>query len=264
LTPIQPKIPHHKMMNPHLKTLAAGTLALAAFAVTSFAQPIASDNAGNYLGDWTNGSNSGTGFGAWDLYGEGSFGNFIGDSVDQGFGNVNTSGSAFGMWGNPSGSNFSNAQRAFSDALSVGNSFSIQLAIAFRNGAKGISLFSGGFAEGNEIWNFNVGGDQYTAGGVNQTWAYDQTSVFNLSATQLSATSIGIALTRGSDSYSTTINDTGLLTGFRLYVGSTEDGAALNNLYFNNLTVVPEPSTYALLGLGAASVLWRIRRRKTS
>jgi hypothetical protein len=28
------------------------------------------------------------------------------------------------------------------------------------------------------------------------------------------------------------------------------------------LTVVPEPSTYALFGMGAAFILWRVRRRK--
>jgi hypothetical protein len=254
-------------MKPISKILIVMALVVAGHVLTLSAQ-IASDNASNYTSaTWINGSNLGTGFGAWDLYisTNGTAGRFIGDSVAQGFGNINTNGSSFGMWGNPVGDNYSNAQRAFSNALSVGNSFSIQLAIAYRNGSKGISLFSGGFAPANEIWNFNVGGDQYSAGGVIQTsWAYSQTSIFNLTASQTSATSIDISLTRGSDNYTTTISNTGALSGFRLYVGSTDATGNLNNLYFNNLSVVPEPSTYALLGLGAASVLWRIRRRRIS
>lgn len=52
----------------------------------------------------------------------------------------------------------------------------------------------------------------------------------------------------------------------KFYTGGYAGGDDQNNygMYFNNLTTVPEPSTYALLGLGAASVLWRIRRRKAN
>lgn len=226
------------------------------------------DNAANYGGvgepEWTNSANAGTGFGAWNLFTTGLGGRFLGSSASQGFGDIDTAGQSFGMFGNPSGDNYSNAERGFSSALSVGDTFSINLSVAFRNGNKGISLFSGGFAPANEVWNFNVGGDNYTAGGTNLGWAYSQTSIFNLLATQTSSDSYSISLTRGIDTYSTNVSGLGGLSGFRLYVGSTAAGNDLNNLFANNLetTIVPEPQIYAMLVLvGVALLGYNIRRK---
>jgi Putative Ig domain len=244
-------------MTPHLslpaivsKSACAALLALAA-ASTAFAQ--GSDNAANYgtSGNWTNSSNRGTGFGAWNLFGTGTHGHFLGNSTEQGFGDVNTSGVAFAMNGNPSGNNYANAQRSFSGPLDQGQSFSIKLAIAYRNGNKGIDLYSaGGFGDNNKLWNFNVGGDNYTANGANLTtsgvnWAYSQTSVFILTANQVTSNTINISLTRGTDTYSATVN--GTLGGIGLYVGSTDNGDALNNLYFNDLQITGTPT---ITGLG--------------
>jgi hypothetical protein len=256
-----------------MKKLLLSTITAAAFAVgtNAYAQLITNtDTAANYGGvgepGWTNGANAGAGFAAWNLYistnGGGVAGHFLGNSVAQGFGDVNTDNQGFAMYGNPAGDNYANAERAFSSALGAGNTFSINLAIAFRNGAKGISLFAGGFAPANEVWNFNVGGDNYTAGGSNLGWAYSQTSIFSLTATQISATQLGISLIRGSDSYATNLNVTAGLSGFRAYVGSTETGD-LNNLFINNVTtVVPEPSTYALLALSAVGLAGYAARRR--
>jgi hypothetical protein len=224
------------------------------------------DTANNYTtGTWTNGANAGSGFGAWDLFTSGSAGFFVGSSASQGFGNIDTGGSSFGMFGNPSGDNYANAQRSFSSSLNTGDTFSIDLAIAFRNGNKGISLFSGGFAPANEVWNFNAGGDNYTAGGSNLGWSYSQTSIFSLLATQSASDTITISLTRGVDTYSTNITGFGGLSGFRMYVGSTDAGNDLNNLFANNLqtTIVPEPSTHAMLGLTALALLGYSYRKRT-
>lgn len=249
-----------------MKNSILSFIAIAAIAVgtsDSNAQILATDVASNYTtATWTNGSNLGSGFGAWDLFTSGTAGFFIGDSAAQGFGNVNTAGSAFGMFGNPAGNNFANAQRALLNPLGVGDSFSIDLAAAFRNGNKGISLFAGGFDQANEIWNFNVGGDEYTAAGSNLGWAYAQDSVFSLTATQLTLTSVGISLVRGSDTYITNVISAGGLSGFRAYVGSTDAGNDLNNLFINNMQAVPEPSTYALFALSALGVAGYAARRR--
>lgn len=37
---------------------------------------------------------------------------------------------------------------------------------------------------------------------------------------------------------------------------------AVNSVVLSNFTPIPEPSTYALLALGAAAVLWQVRRRR--
>lgn len=190
---------------------------------------LASDNAGNYS-TWANTNNLGFGFGAWDMWTTGNAGFYLASSSNDGFGDINTNSKAFGMYGNTGSGDYSNAQRLLSN-WSDGATFSIDLAIAYRNGNKGIVLFSSGYAE---EWSFNVGSDQYTAGGVNQSWAYSQTSIFNLTVTQ-SGNDILINLSRGSDNYSTTLEGKTLFA-FKLYCGNTGT-ASLNNLYFNNLKV---------------------------
>jgi hypothetical protein len=194
---------------------------------------VAEDKAENYGTTWTNGDNQGIGFSNWDMWKTGSSGWFIGSSSSNGFGNIDTNSKSFGMWGNPvEDNNYSNAQRILSNYWGDGATFSIQLAIAYRNGNKGIDLFGTGF---EKIWNFNVGSDKYQIGGIDLGWSYSQTSVFTLSATQ-NGSNIDITLTRGSDSYSTTINGK-TLYAFKLYNGSTNSGDNLNNLFFNNLKI---------------------------
>ena len=137
------------------------------------------------------------------------------------------------MYGNPAGGNTAKAGRGLDEALQAGDTFSIDLAVAFRNGSKGIDLFTGA----TKIWNFNVGGDQYQANGSNLGWSYSQTSIFNLTVRQNSATSITIGLVRGADTFSTNVTVSAGFNGFDLYVSGTDAGNDLNNLFFNNLAV---------------------------
>ncbi|MBU3665338.1 MAG: hypothetical protein FGM15_05605 [Chthoniobacterales bacterium] len=135
------------------------------------------------------------------------------------------------MYGNPTGGNTAKASRGLDTALGAGDTFSIDIATAYRNGSKGIDLFVGG----TKIWNFNVGGDQYQADGSDLGWSYSQTSIFNLKVTQNSGTSITINLTRGSDTFSTNLTVSSGFSGFDMYVSNTDQGNDLNNLFFNNL-----------------------------
>jgi hypothetical protein len=201
---------------------------------------VAVDHAGNYL-SWSNGSNLGSGFSAWSLTNTGSAGHFLGSSSSQGFGNIDVSSKSFGMYGNPSGGNFSNARRTFNytiesttyTSLQNGHTFRIELATAYRNGNKGLDIDVGGVGK----WNFNVGSDIYAVQSVDQGWAYSQTSIFVIEVTQISATNAHIRVTRGGDIYEeTNFNLTGRLTGINLYCANTEAGN-LNNLFFNNLSI---------------------------
>ncbi|HHT21755.1 MAG TPA: hypothetical protein GXZ87_00360, partial [Bacteroidales bacterium] len=191
---------------------------------------VASDNAGNYT-SWNNGSNEGFGFGAWNLWQSNTSGWFLGSSSEKGFGNIDINGKSFGLWGNPSGDNYANAQRLVSN-WGDGATFSIDIAVAFRNGSKGITLFATSW---NEVVSFNISGDQYKFNGTNLGWAYDQASVFKLSVTQ-QGSDLNVRLSRGTDVHTATIVDK-TLYAFKLYNGSTDAGNDLNNLYFNNLKV---------------------------
>ena len=207
------------------------------------------DNASNY-GSWTNGSNAGTGFSAWDIWTQNTdathfAGHFLGNSVGQGFGDVNSSGSSFSMYANPSGTSVqANAQRFLTSTgspavagrqyLLPGQSFKIDMAIAFRNGYKGIDLMDQNFGL---LFNFNVGSDLYaTTTNADLGWAYDQASIFQLQVNQTDTNSYEVIITRGSDVYTSGIR-TGQFSGFKLYVGNTAGGSDLHNIHSNNLLV---------------------------
>lgn len=188
---------------------------------------VAEDNAGNYS-TWADADNLGFGFGEWDLWNNASSGWFIGSSSGAGFGNIDSNSKSFGLWGT---TGYANAQRLLNAHWGDGATFTIDLATAYRSGARGIDLFASGF---DQVWNFNIGSDQYTAGGVNQSWAYSQQSIFKLTVVQEGA-NLQISLTRGTDTYSTTITGK-TLYAFKLYCGGTT-GGDLNNLFFNNVKV---------------------------
>lgn len=210
---------------------------------------VASDNADNYsVSTWFSTANQGTGFGNWDMWIQNTnasnfAGHFLGSSTPS-HGDINTNGTAFGMYGNPTG-NFAqaNAQRGFNytyntntyTTLQDGHTFSIDLAVAYRNGYKGIDLFESDFTQ---AFNFNVQNDEYQVNGTNLGWTYDQFSVVNLEVTQIDATTIYVKLTRGTDVYGPTqFTVTNRIGYFKCYVGNTTNGNTENNLYFNNLAI---------------------------
>ena len=199
---------------------------------------VGSDNAGNYS-TWSGGDNQGSGFGVWNLTtsGGGSSGFYLGNSSGQGFGDINTSGKSFSMYANPNGGNSANAERFVTDWAN-GYSFEIDLAIAYTNGNKGIDIY----ATGSEVvFTFNVEAtDQYRAQGVDLGWAYSQTSIIHLTAIQYPS-HLNIRLTRGAESYSTSIPNKEF-SGFKVFIADTDGGGIdLNNIHFNNLVVSSSP-----------------------
>lgn len=215
-------------------------------------------------------------FGPWSVIpnppGTTTAGSFIGDSTtlapNSSGGNINTSGASFGLFGH-SGA-YVNAFRSFDAPLLVGQTFSIQIAVNFRNGNKGVDVRD---ANNNVIFDLNVGGDFYT---VNNTGGatthlfnddYDPNTVFSIQLTQTSATGGLWTITRsgglsGTQS-GTLFGYNGIPTSFDLYnVQTTGGGAPEDNLFFNNMQIVPEPATstfFAASGILVTIASWRRR-----
>lgn len=247
-----------------MKTLSLTMMALALSATAALAATEGTDNAGNYGGTWTNGSNGGTlgTFAPWDLTNNNNNGTdtfagyFLGDST-AGSGDINSGGLSFAVYANP-GNGFADALRNFGSTLSVGQTFSIDIAVNFRNGNKGFSLFDGA----TEIFNLNVGGNDYQINGLSIGADYSSTAVFSLSLTQttLGGGTYSVFYSGNGQTYSDSF--TGLASGFKLYNSGTDNGDAANNLYFNNLAIVPEPSSLILLSGPALLGGWLVARRR--
>src|SRR5438045_432483 len=129
-----------------IKKLALTLTTIALATIANAATP-GTDNAADaaYNAGWTNGTDGGTPatFSAWQLVatptGTGTAGFFIGDSTTLGGGNtggnINTSGKSFGMFAHTGST--ADATRSFDSPLTAGQTFSIDMAVNFRNGNKG-------------------------------------------------------------------------------------------------------------------------------
>jgi hypothetical protein len=250
------------------RTALAATLIVIGLARPTQAVLVGSDHAGNYT-TWTSGSNAGTGFDAWSFVGSGTHGYFLGSSTNIGGpgANINSGGgTSFGMFGE-GGGGFADAGRNFSAPLTIGGTFTLDLAVNFRNGNKGVDLRNG---SGSTIFNFNVGGDDYVVnaaatGNGSIGNSYSDNSAFRLTFTQTSLTGGAWRIARSggvTDLDAGTYS--GLAAGFKLYTAGTGGGSA-NNLMANNLVITAIPEASALLFGGLVCVVaggqvWRKRR----
>lgn len=245
--------------------LATGASIHAAVIGTDFANDAAYDDG------WQSGDDGGTAaaFGPWNLTIQGAnSGQFIGDSTTVAPGNsganINTTGESFGLFGHSG-----QTAEAFRDfggfGLALGDVFSIELALNFRNGNKGFDLRD---AADNVIFNFNIGANDYAVnlaatgnGSIGNTYSAD--TEFRLSFSQNSVSGGSWTITRSggvSDVDSGTYS--GVAENVKLYVSQTTGaGAAEDNLYVNSLQIVPEPTTSALV-LSALAALGFARRRR--
>jgi hypothetical protein len=253
------------------RTLAAIIATSSGIHAAMIGSDSANDAAYDAPGFWQNGDNGGTplSFGVWLLTSQGAqSGHFIGDSTSLAGGNsganINTTGESFGLFAHTGQT--ANAFRDFGGlTLSVGQTFSLDLAVNFRNGDKGFVLRDSTDAD---IFTFKITGDDYLVttaatgvGSIGSTYSAD--TEFNVSLTQTSATGGTWTITRSggvSDVDTGTYN--GVAENFILYNSQTTgSGAAEDNLYVNNLQIVPEPTTGAMM-LTALAGLGFIRRRR--
>lgn len=232
--------------------------AIASVHGSAFAATIASDNASvtNYPGPWTDGSNGGTGFAAWQLSGTG--GQYIGST---GQGNP-----AFGIFSDPGKSSL--AKRPFTGgALTAGQTFQVDLGNTQTiDGEIGLNLLSGSiarftlkFVPGQPNWLLNDGGSDFSAG-----QAYAKNTSLAFSFTYLGSNDYSYTFGSGSGTDFTATDDISAIDGVQFY--SNGQGAG-ENFGFNNLAVtaaapVPEPTARLLLVSASCAVGVGVRLRR--
>lgn len=261
------------------RTFAITAAGMAIIATDARAAALFTETAGNpyYDSGWDFGSSQPDNFGWFTSTTEtdpGDAGRFLGDSTNLAGGsggNINTNGRSWGMFGTSGGTGFgeSNAFGFLKDgagndaALSVGQTLSLDLAVNFRNGTKGVSMRDLG---NTELFTFDISGDDYsvlnaTSGNGSIGDQYSSNTVFNVSVTQTSAGGGTWEITRSggvSDFDSGTY--TGAIANFHLFARQT-DGGSENDLFVNNISVIPEPGAAGLLLIGSGLLALRRNRR---
>lgn len=243
-----------------MKTFFSSALITASLAASVFALT-ASDNSGNYSGTFI-GLNQGTGFNAWSGSATGGGGNYIGGS--------GLSASSFAIYSGGGVGNSYQATRPFSTAMNVGDNFTVQLGYTgvVNGGEIGMNLFSGGsfrlgfkFIGGQSSWVLNDGGSDFSTG---IPWGGGNPgTTLNYSFTRGTGNGYSINLSQGAQTYNGNnyVSASGIMSIDSVQFYSSAQGGG-ENLGFNNLQVIPEPSTYTLLGLSAAAFVARVLRRR--
>ncbi len=272
-----------------MNTKTCGKIAIAAsitlLSCAAWAAQNAADNAGNYS-TWPQTANNGYGFGNWtydNLTPNGGYaGEFLGGSTGSGNPssyNINSgSGKSWAFYANQATAVSAQAIAPFlGGSLGVGQTFSVQMqnyliATGGTNGfslqnSSGGNLFSFYFVGGQSDYYINVGGNQvstgvgYTGNGLDlsftqgggDTWSF-VISGPTVTTTTLTSTGTGDLLANNNIGQVDLYNESGASTG--------GGGSGSYDLFFNNLSVVPEPSTLAMLGMSGLSALMFFRRRK--
>ena len=243
-----------------MKKLLTAAVMSAALSSGAFALE-ASDNSSNYDATFI-GLNQGTGFNAWTGSGTGGGGNYIGGS--------GLSSSSFAIFSGGGSGNSFEATRPFSSAMNVGDTFSVQFGYTgvANDGVIGINLFSDTafrlgikFTGGQSEWTLNDGGNDF---GIGIPWSGGNPgTTLNFSFTRGSENNYSINVSQGSDSFEG-LNFTassGVMSVNRVQFFTGDQGGG-ENIGFDNLNVVPEPSTYALFVLGAAAMSGYVIRRR--
>lgn len=246
-----------------MKKLLIAAVALIAVSSGALAANVASDNAStaNYPGGtWTTGSNGGTGFGNWTLTSTPA-GGFSGSYI----GGTAIGDPAFGIFSGGTAAATMLAYRPFTGGgLTSGQSFGVTIGntVTINTGGElGLSLMSGGsarwtlkFVGGGANWLLNDGGSDFSSG-----QAYAANTPLSLTFTYNGGSSYSYTFGTGSGNNFTASADISNLDGVQFF--SVNQGGG-ENMGINNLSVVPEPSTYALLALGAVALGGYVARRR--
>lgn len=223
--------------------LAIGMLALAGPAAGAPEQ-LAHDEAGNYtVSTFTNQSNLGTGYGAWDLWNTPAS---LGDSTAGGGGDLNsTNGYSFRFMGDGAGG-WCNGRRNLSGALQAGDVLSFTFTYNWDGGGRGVDIFSatGQFANVIDV----SGGNTFKVNGTTISTEWSPGAVVSVQITQ-QADGIQVHLTRATNgtenlNYTTNILNAAPATGFSLYCGGYSC-LPIDNvnyaIFMNDIEITGEP-----------------------
>jgi hypothetical protein len=219
------------------KSACAALLALAVTASAQAQTTIASDNAANYgtSGNWTNGSNRGTGFGAWVISNGGNATNILGDPADAGITGMNATSFRYGGT-----SGYSDVGRTFT-ALQVGDTFSFQWGNNWDTnsaGNKGVNIYTGGFS-GNQVVNINMASSaNITINGQPMFNNYG-TAAISLNFEYVATNSLRVFATGrdGAETFDQTFSVAGSPDAFKLYAGDLNADSPNRFPYANNFTI---------------------------
>jgi hypothetical protein len=207
---------------------------------SSFSQTLG-DNASNYGGSWSNGSNQGSGFGPWDISAGANTGFFIGNPSNGEMGTDGIGTTSFGAYAR--GTEYVYMNRSLTSAMQVGDILSFWWAINFDalNGNKGFDLKSGN----SVVFNVNNTNDPTitTTNGTANTGYNKVPMLVTIERTSASSYSFSMTSRTNGPTYTTTINSSSAIDAIRFYIGDQRDSHPNRDMYFNNFSIVKSVSS---------------------
>ena len=214
---------------------------------------------------WTNGAPNA--FNGWFIVnGGGGALNNISDSTQNGRTNIGSQ--SFFIVGGTNGS-FIDVYAPLGGLLSSGQSISLSANYSWNSGTRGIEFTSSG-----GLFRFEHSGSDalFLKGtGITDTEisasVFNQALTYNVSYSNATSVNIGVSLFGNPTPFFTTnVTVANMPNEIKFYVGGITDSSLANQnnygLYFNAVTTVPEPSTYALLALSAIGLAGYAARRR--
>ncbi|GEM_PF-1066207 len=206
------------------------------------------DNAGNYVPGlivpttFTNESNGGAGFGAWQFsaLSDGAAIQLTDSRVSTAWMNSFNDRSFSFIGGTKS--NYASAYRDLNTALAEGDKFECLLGMNWSGGNRGLDLQD---ASGNKLFNYDLSYENISAISfgldtpVDLGWAYNATAVVQVVAEQLAGNQLSVTLTR-NDGMTTNVVSAGLAAPvgrINFYNGGHDGGSPNFTLYANDLLI---------------------------